>query len=107
VDGDAQEQPRDGPGFAKRRFTFVPRTAYEFSVKRAIILVKAAMKINRLIVFPREITDGGDHFSNSKPQSPRPQTLNWQTLRTKSQMAIFFFFITLGLELSDTKVYEP
>ena len=31
-----------------------------------------------------------------KPVNPTPETLNF-----------FFFFITLGLELSDTKVYEP
>ena len=65
------------------------------------------MKINRLTVFPREITDGGHQFPTLKPQTSRPQTLKWQALRTKSQMEIVFFLITLGLELSDTKVYEP
>ena len=86
VHGDAQEQPRDGPGVGKRRFTCVPRTAYKCSVKRAIGLVELTMKINRLTVFPLEIADGGGQFSTLQPQTPRPQTLNWQTLRTKWHM---------------------
>jgi hypothetical protein len=30
-----------------------------------------------------------------------------EALQGKEQVELFFFFITLGLELSDTTVYEP
>jgi hypothetical protein len=48
---------------------------------------------------------------NLEARNPKPETRNPkpETRNPKPETAgvIFFFFITLGLQLSDTKVYEP
>jgi uncharacterized membrane protein len=47
---------------------------------------------------------------NSKSHGARPVKLIFLMLtgvRTGRSLLFFFFFITLGLEMSDTKVYAP
>ena len=49
-------------------------------------------------------------FSDFKPQIPNPLTSDpksFEHAQVVPDVSFFFFFITLGLELSDLNVYEP
>ena len=61
------------------------------------------VKLSRL-----ELTPDPD-IKNPPPQTvnPQPQTVNSQPQTVNPEVFLFFFFITLDLELSDIKVYEP